>query len=286
MVPKNICVAFLGFDSDRIFLPYAEYRCNKLYLIKRGQVDHETAEYNYGLIKEKIPAEEIDERFVPSDIFLRINCLREIFESEKENRIFVNVSTGSKLDAIAGMLAVMLFHKVPREITPFYVHPKTTGRYLNAKHFSETEGVKRIDEVPILDFQKPENGVLESLRILADQGGVLKKQELVENLCKRNLVESYSYIDGVGIVKKDIAGDVLNMLARGEDPKRSLGTRKYIPGAIHYVDTNIFSKLKKPWSAIEIEERPKNKRVRLTKNGEILCSMLFGKLIGRVLAPT
>lgn len=278
MVAENICVAFLGFDSDRIYLPFEAYHCSKLYIIKRKSRDHQNAEYNYGLIKKRIKKENILEQIVEMDIFLRINCLKNIFEAEKENRIYLNVSTGSKLDAIAGMLAVMLFNKIPKEVIAFYAHPTGSGRMEKHKFFSETTGLSRIEEVPILDIQKPENGLLEALRILSETGAPLKKQKLVETLCARNHIEGYQYLDGCGIVKSDIVEE-LKHLDKNKRKKHARELRNSTSGALHVTDNRILRLLKTRWKAIDEEDRPRNKKISLTDNGKMLVRIFFGDLI-------
>jgi len=97
MSHETVCIAFLGFDSDRIYLPFRDCGATKLYIIKRHRKDDKVAEYNFNLIKRNVPRGCIRVKVVEHDVFLRVNCLKQIFEEEKDNPIYVNVSTGSKL---------------------------------------------------------------------------------------------------------------------------------------------------------------------------------------------
>ncbi|VVC00590.1 Uncharacterised protein [uncultured archaeon] len=283
MIRKIVCIAFLGFDSDRIYLPYRKYGAKKLYIIKRRKHDHKVAEYNYRRIRRNVPKRRIHEIIAEDDVFVRVNCLKKIFEKEKGNRIYVNVSTGSKLDAIAGMLAVMLF-KDKQQITPFYAHPEKGGRR-GKVYFSETTGLDRTQEVYPPDLQKPKNGCHDALRIIfesrhPDRKGellALRKQEIVEELCKKGCIKGYAYLKGAGFVKADKVKDVRNDLRRHTKKRKIPGLRYYASGAIHSADNNVFRPLKKTWDAIEEEDRPKNKKVSLTKNGKNLCKILFGR---------
>lgn len=47
------------------------------------------------------------------DIFCYLEKYREIFNAEQGNDIFVNLSTGNKIAAIAGMMACMLWKGIP-----------------------------------------------------------------------------------------------------------------------------------------------------------------------------
>jgi len=210
-------------------------------------------------------------------MFLRINGLREIFEQEKENRLFLNVSTGSKLDAMSGILAVMLFNKIPREVVPFYAHPRGTGRGKSETEYSETWGVKEIEEVPTLDLPKPENGQLEALRIIAENDGKIKKQAMINELCKRGHMTGYVLVDGVGVVKEGKEAEFTATALKTKKRKMKPQLRNFISGAIHVADNGIIRALKVRWKAVEEEDRPKNRHMTLTKNGKILCKIFFGK---------
>jgi len=292
MIAKRVCVAFLGFDSDRIYLPYEELRCRKLYVIKRKSVDNPNAEYNYGLIKERLKKEVIEEKIVKTDVFLRINCLKEIFEAEKNNHIYINISTGSKLDAIAGMLAAMLFRKIPKHVVTFYAHPDETGRPKAQKSpvkigpggtkkvelYSETTGLRDIDEVAILDLEKPENGLLEALNVLS-KVKTERKKKLVEALCKSGHIEGYRYVDKYGIVKSDMVEEFKQLDVEKRKRKHDRDLKNALSGALHAGDNRIFRALKKRWKAIEEEERPRNKKIHLTENGKMLVKIFFGDVI-------
>jgi|GEM_PF-1675930 len=285
MVSEVVCVSFLGFDSDRIYKPFHKYRGARLYIIKRRKRDHETAEYNYKKIRENVPRRCIRLLIVEDDVFVRINCLRKIFEKERGNQVYLNLSTGSKLDAIAGMLAVMLFNK-ERKIIPFYAHPKGSGRGRSKKFFSETSGLTRIQEVPTLDLQKPENGCHDALKILFENRHPtrrqefvpMRKQELVASLCKNNWIEGYTYINGAGFVKLDKLEYVKRELAAGKRPQRIPEFRRGAAGAIHSAENNIFRPLRNTWGVISEEDRPKNKKISLTENGKHMCKMFFGSV--------
>jgi len=58
-----------------------------------------------------------------TDLFDTLRALRTIIFREKGNHILVNVSTGSKIQAIASMMACMMF-KDMATIKPYYVVPE------------------------------------------------------------------------------------------------------------------------------------------------------------------
>lgn len=271
MVPQNICIAFLGFDSDRIYLPVQMLKCDKLYLIQRS--DHyksQNAMYNYRLIVRALGKRFIEDRIVPhGHVFERVNAVKKIFEAEKENRICINLSTGSKLDAIAGMMAVMLFRKIPKDVTPFYAVPVDTGRINKAArrmkkiNYSETKGVKDIQIIWVLDLQSPKPEIIEALKIISKHGRKIRKKLLVQTLCKQGLLEGFM-VDNKDHIKR-IDGD-----SSGDKARRNAQS-----GAFHVAENRIIRELRARKAIKEDEGKPRDKDIELTENGDYLVT-IFG----------
>lgn len=66
---------------------------------------------------------------------------------EKGNHILVNVSGGSKIQAIASMMACMMFKEMAT-IKPYYVVPEKYTNLLEEKKNQETEGMKDVITLP------------------------------------------------------------------------------------------------------------------------------------------
>jgi len=58
------------------------------------------------------------------DLFDILRAYREIIEEESQNQIYINVSTGTKIHSIAGMLVSMIFKEEKSDIYPYYVVPE------------------------------------------------------------------------------------------------------------------------------------------------------------------
>lgn len=58
-----------------------------------------------------------------TDLFDTLRAFRDILRIESGNNIIVNVSVGSKIQAIASMLACMMFKKIAN-IKPYFVIPE------------------------------------------------------------------------------------------------------------------------------------------------------------------
>jgi hypothetical protein len=84
-----------------------------------------------------------------------LRALRTIIMCEKGNHIMVNVSVGSKIQAIASMMACMMF-KDMATIRPYYVVPERYNTtLLDEKKNQETEDMKDIITLPEYKIEIP-----------------------------------------------------------------------------------------------------------------------------------
>ncbi|NDF30271.1 MAG: hypothetical protein EB150_08785, partial [Nitrososphaeria archaeon] len=116
----RVHIAPIGYDFNRVTEPLIKGKADKAYFIlhnsDRGQskfLDHVKNE-----LKKKLPSIETKPFYL--DIWNLYDCIqkfREIIakENEEGNHVFINVSTGTKITAIAGMLACMSFGVAARE---------------------------------------------------------------------------------------------------------------------------------------------------------------------------
>jgi hypothetical protein len=88
-----------------------------------------------------------------------------IILKEKGNSILVNVSVGSKIQAIASMMACMMFKDVAN-IKPYYVVPERYNSSLMKEDKQETEGVKQILPMPEYKIEIPNQKLIKCLDII------------------------------------------------------------------------------------------------------------------------
>ncbi len=256
-LPQDVGIAFLGFDSDRIYLPCKKLKCERLYILKKKDPEDDNAQYNLDLIKKALPGVEIIEKTPAQNPYLRIHAVKEIFEAERQNRIYVNLSTGSKLDAIAGMLACMLFAKEKNtgDVRAFYAIPVGSGRQnKHSKFFSETQGLKDIQWISFLELEltRPSLTQIAALKILLDAKQPLKKKEVIDRLLKAGHLPDYDRTE------------------KGKK-KRNLESARY-----HAAENQIFKSLKERWKAINEERAGRSQKLTLDENGRMLLSIFDG----------
>lgn len=133
----------------------------------------------------KHPAIEV--RHSHTEIWNLFSCIekyREIFQAEKGNHVFVNVSTGSKVLAMAGMLSCMLW-----EGTPYYT--KLDYEDGGPNKGADKRRVIGTDFLPVYQILKPSQESLTVLSIVNDAGGKMSKKNLIEKLQEAKLIPHY-----------------------------------------------------------------------------------------------
>lgn len=122
-VPNRVHIVPVGYEYERIVHPAEELRADIVVLIGHEE-DAEGSDGDEHLKDAVMALEdlEIDVEARECDIFDLYSSMGAIAESIADHggdEVFVNVSTGSKVTAIAGMIASMVL-----DSTPYYVRAK------------------------------------------------------------------------------------------------------------------------------------------------------------------
>jgi hypothetical protein len=179
----------VGFEVERITEPLAAERVDRVYLVTRNERDAAAPfveEVTRRLRKAEWP---IDVRVVGTDpwsVFETLAAYRTIFEAEHRIArgaqgvlpIRVNVSTGTKITAIAGTLACMLWNG-----EPYYVQvSKSWYSDRTPRVRSVHDVVERVEPVNVYELRSPARELVEVLEALDRRGGTLRKRELLREL--------------------------------------------------------------------------------------------------------
>jgi hypothetical protein len=107
----------------------------------------------------------------------------------KQNHILVNVSVGSKIQAIASMMACMMFNDMAT-IKPYYVVPeKYNTVLLEEKRNQETEGMKDIITLPEYKIEIPNEKLIECMHAISlHKVNKITKRELKDLALNKNLI--------------------------------------------------------------------------------------------------
>ena len=240
----RVHIAPLGFEIDRIILPLKETKADKLWLL----VHEKTAEDKSGpyldQIKKQCKKMKIDLEISYADrlsIFKVIKTVKEIISKEKNNYIYVNVASGSKIQAIACMMACMIL-KECKNIKPFYAEPETYAAFNGTQ---QSFGIKDTKPLPIYEIQTPKQKLVDALRIVYEHDDQkLTKKEMAEVAAEQKLI----------IV----------------DSPENHSQVRYTS-----LDKNIIGPLKNEWGFIEIEKIGRNHWIKITEEGRNAAEFLI-----------
>ena len=183
----RIHVCPIGYEVDRIVKSAIELRAERVWIIKEKESSKEKAKkfiksVEVGLKNKNI---EVKEKGVSrDDLFDNLRVMKEIFQCEENNEIHVNVSAGSKIQAIASMMACMMFKEYNPK--PYYVEPK---KYENPINKPQSSGVNRIIPLPNYEIKKPEDKLIKALDIIHQNKGKITKKKMAERVIKAGLIE-------------------------------------------------------------------------------------------------
>jgi hypothetical protein len=120
-----------------------------------------------------------------TDLFDTLRVLRSIVLKEKNNAILVNVSVGSKIQAIASMMACMMF-KDEVDILPYYAVPE---KYVNIPREQETAGLKKVLKLPEYKIETPPNHLIHCLKIIHERSdNRIANKDLRDQALARDLI--------------------------------------------------------------------------------------------------
>lgn len=185
----RIHLAPVGFEVERVVEPVVADRADRVYLVTRDGDDAARPfleEVERRLAKAEWPVEVA---LVPTpiwDVFGTLGVYRKVFETERRSDrnatatvpIRVNVSTGTKITAIAGTLACMLWRG-----EPYYVQvSRAWYSGLTPKVRPVNDVVRSVDPVAVYELRAPQPELVEVIEALEAAGGSLRKRDLIRAL--------------------------------------------------------------------------------------------------------
>ncbi|KER05694.1 hypothetical protein AAA799E16_01660 [Marine Group I thaumarchaeote SCGC AAA799-E16] len=241
----RVHIAPLGFEIDRIILPLKETKADKLWLL----VHEKTAEDKSGPYLESIRKQckklgvELQVSYADRlSIFKVIKSVKEIITQEEKNYIYVNVASGSKIQAIACMMACMIL-KECKNIQPFYAEPE---KYAAFEGKQQSFGIKDTIPLPTYEIQTPKPKLLQALKIIHETPNQkITKKEMAEIAEEQEII-------------------VINSEEKNHSQARFAS-----------LDKNIIQPLVDEWNFVEIEKIGRNRWIKITEEGKNAAEFLI-----------
>jgi hypothetical protein len=245
-IPLRVEVAPIGYYLDRIIEPIQEHHADRVYIIRAKDGSEDRArEFRRRVVRALLKWKPtLDIRVVSTELWSledSVEVFSAILRSEIDagNSVAVNLSTGSKIEAIGGAIACMAHGG-----TPYYVRMRSYDQPDVTSPLAT--GVKAIDAVQLYGFTPPTApgiAVLESL------------EENQKGLAKKSLI---SLLTEKGLIPKDIPGKSIQ--------------------AKYARLQSILDKLEEEPAMISVEGSRRAARVRLTPRGRLALRIFHPRL--------
>jgi len=232
----RVHIAPVGFEVDRIVLPAIEMKADKIWLLVHNKQNDDRGKSFETEIKKQFKKAKIDVKEIQTnrkDIFKILQAVKEIIKNEQKNDIYINSSSGSKIQEIACMMACMMFNE-RENLTPYYAEPE---KYPIGKEKQQSTGLKNIIELPQYKIQTPKQELVQALKIIKDNNGKITKKEMARLVEKEKLI-------------------IVN--AREENFEQA---------RFASLDKNIIQPLVEQWKFIKVEKIGRVRWVKLTQEG-------------------
>jgi hypothetical protein len=241
----RVHIAPLGFEIDRIIIPLKQTKADKLWLLVHDNSSADESGPYLEKIKKECKKMGVEIKMAHADrlsLFKAIKAIKDIIEEEKNNYIYVNVASGSKIQAIACMMACMVL-KHCENLKPFYAQPETYAAFEGKQ---QSFGIKDTIPLPTYEIQTPKPKLLEALKIIFEQ----KNQKITKK-------EMAQIADDQGIIT-----------VKAEESN-------YSQARFASLDKNIIAPLEKEWKFIEIEKIGRNRWIKITEEGKNAAEFLI-----------
>ena len=245
LIKKRVHVAPVGFEIDRVVKPAVVMEAHMVYLIVDQNVSRDKSTKFQDEIIKQLKKKNIASKKIYADrlrLFDNIRVVKEIILEHRKDDVYVNVASGSKIHAIACMMACMIFDD-RTNIHPYYPEAKDYPAYNLEKQ--QTTGIGEIHKLPKYQLRTPNKELIEILKIIRENKGRIQKKELAEIAEERN---------------------ILNINARDENHSQA----RYAS-----LDKKFIQPLKQTWNFIEEEKIGKNRWVSFTHDGLKASEFLF-----------
>jgi len=232
----RVHIAPVGFEVDRIVIPVKQTRADKIFLLVHDNASEDKSLPYLRNLERQLKKEKVQVEIVRVDrlnLFATIKAVKEIIEKEIDNAIYVNVGSGSKIQAIACMMGCMIF-KSKNNIKPFYAEAE---KYAAFEGKQQSFGVKRTITLPTYQIQTPKTELIQALQLIKENNGKISKKEMAELADKNNLI----------VVK-----------ARKEN---------YTQARFASLDQNILHPLEEKWKFVKTEKIGRTRWIKITKEG-------------------
>jgi len=241
----RVHIAPLGFEVDRITIPLKQTKADKLWLLSHDNRSSDLSAPYLEKIKKECKKLGVEVKIAYADrlsLFKAIKSIKDIIDQEKGNYIYVNVASGSKIQAIACMMACMIL-KDCKNIQPFYAEPE---KYAAFEGKQQSFGIKDTIPLPTYEIQTPKQKLLDALKIIHDaKNQKITKKEMAEIAEEQEII-------------------TINSEEKNHSQARFAS-----------LDKNIINPLEFQWKFIDVEKIGRTRWITITQDGKNATEFLI-----------
>ncbi len=235
-IPDRVQIVPLGYEKSRVMKPINNLKADTVILLRHETDLEYEADFQRELVEELEANDRIELEQRHSDIFSLESSLvaikNAILDCSEDDEVYVNLATGSKLTAIAGMMACQ-----STGATPFYVASEFRGAEGHLEPPTEplVKTAGEINQIPTYPLKLPNQ----------DQQRVLSFIDKHDHVTKKQLIEFSET-------------EALSFIVETESKSQE--------GKYRLLETNIIEPLKDD-GYVEIEKQGREKHVRISEAG-------------------
>lgn len=154
-VSERVHIMPLGYEEERAYLAAEELKADKVILVARPDSDKYVSTVDTELTKRGIEPSVV--RCNIFDLYSSLGTIAELIHEHREEQVFVNISTGGKITAIAGMIACMV-----TGAEPYYVQAENYEMNI-------PKGIASIKSLPRYPIEAPDAQQIQVLDYIKEQ---------------------------------------------------------------------------------------------------------------------
>lgn len=179
-VTDRVHIAAHGWEVARLVEPLFELKADKLVLICPMD-DAYLAEFEHEMIADLESMERLELELRQAnfyDLDSSLQAFTQAVKDHEDDEVYINISTGTNVAAIAGMMAAQTSDATPYYVTPTLTDEEDIGEDQELWTPDEPifENAGEILELPVFELQGPSSEQLQVMGFLLGKDGVTKKE--------------------------------------------------------------------------------------------------------------
>jgi len=186
-VPLRVHIVPMGFEEDRVTMPAIGMKA-ELVVVLANLASADKAGRFRASVQARLRSSGIPIEVVRAPIFSvgeTLSTFLRVIREHREDQVYVNISAGSKIQAIAGLLAAMIVRSEGIPVRVYYVEPE---KYTDDPPETPiSRGLRQILEIPALTLPTPNPTLTRALHLLAERPH--SKWELATTLAAEGVLD-------------------------------------------------------------------------------------------------